>query len=72
MLHLYDWSSAGVTVSVESQKGIITIQQYSIENQKGAITVKIKKKVYDDSTFWFSMEHLMIIGSALWRERWKR
>ena len=27
-------------LSVESQKGIITIQQCSIENQKGAITVQ--------------------------------
>ena len=27
-------------VKVESQKGTITIHQYSIENQKGAITVQ--------------------------------
>ena len=29
-----------VSLSVESQKGVITVQQCSVENQKGAITVQ--------------------------------
>ena len=33
-------SRAIIILSVESQKGIITIQQYSCWNQKGAITVQ--------------------------------
>ena len=39
---------SGNETSVESQKGIINIQQCSIENQKGAIAVHVMK-VYGNS-----------------------
>ena len=50
-------------LSVESQKGSITIQRCSVENQKGAIAIDISTAI---APFWFSTEHLWILIVPLW------
>ena len=39
-LFVLTWNVVGWISSIENQKGVITIQQYSIENQKGIIAIE--------------------------------
>ena len=56
-------------LSVKSQKGAINIQRCSIENHKGCYgcTTSMAR-----APFWFSMEHLWIVISALLALNWWR
>ena len=49
-------------ISVERQKGTITIQRCSIENQKGAITINMTAI----AAFWVKTEHLWILIAPFW------
>ena len=59
--YLYTWT---YLASVESQKGVITIQWCSNENQKGATGCCTKPRAI--APFWFSMEHPSIALMPFW------
>ena len=58
-----------INSSVESQKGVTSVQMCSVENQKGAIAVQSIWRSW--APFWFSTEHFWTIMNALLALNWR-